>query len=67
MIVILYHQLVSIIVSIILYSPLTNILSMIKELKRAYNYVVHVPHKESDWKIAIALGILMLAAIGSNF
>ncbi len=40
---------------------------IIKKLKAFYHWVVYVPHRESDWKIAIVLGILLLAAIGSNF
>ncbi len=38
-----------------------------KKAKRAYNYVVHVPHAETDWKLAIVLSIAMLGAIGTHF
>lgn len=38
----------------------------IRNAKRAYNYVVHVPHAEIDWKLAIILSIAMLAAIGTH-
>ena len=36
---------------------------MIKGLKRAYHYVVHVPHRGSDWKLGFILSVAMGVAI----
>lgn len=40
---------------------------MIKQLKWAYHYAVHVPHRESDWKLGFILSMSLVAAIAMNF